>query len=175
MLNIFVALSNALAPFVGQNWGSRQFGRAKDGVTVALVATLVIGGSAYAALVLLSGPIATAFTRDPAVSELIRTGLSIYPGYITLSAVILIATAAFNATANAKFATRFVSAGQLLVLPACTYIGLIMDGYVGALGGMVIGQLAITVLCVVFLYRGVLRSAERNRGGHDEASPAIAS
>lgn len=170
MLNVFVALSSALAPFVGQNWGSRQFGRAQEGVTASLAATLVIGGSAYAALVLLSRPIAAAFTGDPAVLELIRTALAIYPAYITLSAIVLIATAAFNATANAKLATGFVSAGQLLVLPACVYLGGMMDGYVGMLGGMAVGQLAIALLCVGCLYRRVLRGEEGKprRPGRDQ-------
>lgn len=86
-----------------------------------------------------------------------------------MRAVVLIATAAFNATANAMFASGFVGAGQLLVLPGCVYLGSLVDGFIGTLRGMVIGQLAIALLCVGSVSpRAASRGRERKpqRRGH---------
>ena len=160
MLNVFVALSSALAPFVGQNWGKGCFGRVRGGMATILSWVMVIGTVAWLGLWLLAPKIAAIFSASPTVSEFVQVGLAIYPVHILISALVLICCAAFNATANAAFATTFVTLGQIITIPACVYFGGISQGYVGMLFGMVIGQATVAALCLVFVFRKIAKASE---------------
>lgn len=62
--------STATSSFVGQNYGSKQYQRIRDGYRVSLVIMSVIGLITSALLILLPGPIFRIFLQDPeAVNE----------------------------------------------------------------------------------------------------------
>lgn len=62
-----VALSSGLAPFIGQNVGAGRHDRVGEALSIAVRASVGIGAALFVVLALLAGPIADAFTDDPAV------------------------------------------------------------------------------------------------------------
>ena len=166
MLNIFIAIASALAPFVGQNWGARRYDRVWSGASLALASGALIGFAAWILLLVFSDQIGTAFSRDAAVSGLIAGGLKFYPLYITCTAVVLVATAAFNASGNPAFATIFVTLGQLGTIPLSGYFGGLLMEYLGIIVGISIGQAIVAGFCATFLFAMIsARTREPDPGG----------
>jgi putative MATE family efflux protein len=94
-LMALMALSAALTPFVGQNFGGQQYDRVKQGVRWCYRFSMVYGLVVAAILAIASGAIAGIFTDDPKAIATAQMHLRIVPiSYLALG---------FAMTANSSF------------------------------------------------------------------------
>jgi Na+-driven multidrug efflux pump len=90
-----IALSAAITPFVGQNFGARKYDRVSSGVLWCYKFSIVYGLSVAACIILLSPFIAGVFTDDPTAITTAKLHMRIVPiSYLALG---------FAMTANSSF------------------------------------------------------------------------
>jgi Na+-driven multidrug efflux pump len=92
-----MALSSAVTPFVGQNFGGQQYKRVKQGVRWCYRFSLIYGLTVTVILAMISGYIAEFFTDDPQAIATAQLHLTIVPiSYLGLG-MAMTANSAFNA------------------------------------------------------------------------------
>lgn len=94
------ALQSSVGPFVGQNYGSRQFHRVKSAVSFSINFCIAYSLVAAAILFVVSRPMAGFFDDDPIVLDVATTYLRIVPFSYAGFSVMMIAVAVFNALAR---------------------------------------------------------------------------
>lgn len=140
------ALSSALSPFVGQNWGAHLRARVADAVRTSL--WFAVGwGAALAALLLLVAPwIASAFSADPEVQTQIVTYLRIVPiGYAFVGAVSM-CSSTFNAVDRATRSTVLSVLRSLGFAVPLAWAGDLIAGFDGLLFGLVVAAIVAALL-----------------------------
>lgn len=141
-----MALGAALTPFVGQNWGARRYDRTGEALKMCRRFVLVWGAGAWLFLVTLGDFVAQAFSKDPAVHEVLRLFFWIIPATYGAHAVVSVVSATFNAVDRAVRST-VISAMRSLVL--AIPMALIGNGVAGLLGIFVGIGLATVVSGVI--------------------------
>ncbi|MBT77029.1 MAG: MATE family efflux transporter [Gammaproteobacteria bacterium] len=97
VLMAIMALSSAVTPFVGQNFGGQQYKRVKQGVRWCYRFSLIYGLTVTVILAMISGYIAEFFTDDPQAIATAQLHLTIVPiSYLGLG-MAMTANSAFNA------------------------------------------------------------------------------
>lgn len=92
-----LALSASLGPFVGQNWGAKQFARVGQALQMSFVFCLVWGLGIAAILAVGAGPVSAVFDANPEVVATASRYLWIVPVSYAAAGAILMASAAANA------------------------------------------------------------------------------
>jgi putative MATE family efflux protein len=96
-----LALSSAIGPVAGQNWGGGQRGRARTAMRDAYLFSAFWAAVIIAGFVLFGEEIAGLFTDDEAVARTVRLYLVIVGATLAGYGVVVNASAAFNATGRA--------------------------------------------------------------------------
>ncbi|MCK6511493.1 MATE family efflux transporter [Myxococcota bacterium] len=97
-LMVPMAVSAALAPFVGQNWGAQRKDRVTGALRFSFMLSLVGGTLAYLVIFVMADPIARFFSNDPKVVPWITRYLWIVAFGYPLTGVVMACSATFNAT-----------------------------------------------------------------------------
>ena len=114
-LTVVMALSSVLGPFVGQNFGARQWDRLREGVAVSKRFAL-LWGIGIALVFLPTVPFfAPLFNKDPQVVERIELYLRIVPWGYGAFGVYMLTRSSFNALEKPLWAA-FLSATFMFVL-----------------------------------------------------------
>ncbi len=92
-----IAMSTALMPFVGQNYGARKNKRILTAISLSKKYSIIWGLGVAILLALLSYPIAILFSNNPIVIKIIRNFLFIVPISYGLYGITLLMGSAFNA------------------------------------------------------------------------------
>lgn len=141
------ALSTSIAPFAGQNFGARRFGRLGEAFRFCVRSGFVYGAIVAVALALAAPMLARLFNDDPEVITNIVRYLRIIPATYAVFAVALVASAVFNST-NHPLRSAFIVGLRLfglavpLALVGSSLAGL--DGIFGAIGvaNLIVGVVA---------------------------------
>jgi len=116
-LMALMALSAAITPFVGQNFGGQQYDRVKLGVRWCYRFSLVYGLTAAAILAVISGYIAEVFTDDPKAIATAQMHLRTVPiSYLALG-MAMTANSSFNAIGK-PMPAMFVSMTRTILVYA---------------------------------------------------------
>lgn len=94
---VMFALSGSIGPFVGQNWGAREYERVRQGVRVAYQFCLVYGVAVALPLLLFGDVIAGWIESDPVAIQTAAFYLALVPFSYGLWGVLMMASASFNA------------------------------------------------------------------------------
>ena len=94
---VLMALASSISPFVGQNWGAKQYSRVFKALQQSYLFCLAWG--VLMAIVLAAGAssIVSLFNRDPEVIAIANTYLKIVPISYGMAGIIQVANSAFNA------------------------------------------------------------------------------
>lgn len=145
-LTVVMALSSVLGPFVGQNYGARQWDRLRAGVVVSKKFAL-LWGIGIAVVFLPTVPLfAPLFNKDPQVVERIELYLRIVPWGYGAFGVYMLTRSSFNALEKPLWAA-FLSATFMFVL----FVPL------AALGSYFFGLVGIfSAGCTAYILTGVV-------------------
>jgi putative MATE family efflux protein len=151
------ALSTAMAPFAGQNFGAgrpdRVAGAMRFGRTYCLTLNLVI----WIVLAVFARFLARQFSSDPEVVEMVVAFLWIVPASYGTFGIMLLAAAAFNANRMPGRSFVIFTARFFLFLIPLALLGSRLGGVPGVFAGIAIGNF----LAGVFGYRLMHHSLSR--------------
>lgn len=171
-----MALSGALTPFIGQNWGAMRNDRVAEAMLRSRRFVLIWGAGAWLFLLTLGGLLARAFSDDPAVHEVLELFFWVVPLTYGAHAVVSVVSASFNAIDRAIRSTLLSAMRSLLLAIPLAVIG----SYVADLLGIFVGIALATVVTAVIangwardLYRGE-SSLELREGVEPARAPSAA-
>lgn len=168
---VLFALSGAVGPILGQNWGAGRFDRMRRGLTDSAIFAVGCVLVAWLGLVLLRGPIVGAFGATGLTAELVLFFCLIAGPMWVFVGLLFVANAAFNNLGMPLLSTVFSWGRATLGTMPLAFVGAHYGGPKGALVGSALGAVVFGVAALVFAYRGITR-LEREAGSL--ASPPAA-
>jgi len=140
------ALSSALSPFVGQNWGAHLRARVADAVRKSLWFAVLWGVAAAGALVALAPWIAGVFSDDPGVQASIVTYLRVVPVGYAFVGTVSMCSSTFNAVDRATRSTVLSVLRSLGLAVPFAWLGNELAGVQGLLLGLVLASVGAALL-----------------------------
>lgn len=147
------ALSGAIGPIVGQNYGAHEFSRVRESLTKALqfCVLYVIGVSLI--LMLLQEQIVSIFDMRGDSADIIRFFCTYIAVFFIFSGALFVANASFNNLGKPKYSTFFnVGKATIGTIPF-VYFGAKWGGVYGVLIGQVLGAIIFAVFGVIAAFR----------------------
>ena len=159
------ALSGAIGPIVGQNYGAGQYDRVRGTLREALIFTALVVGLAALALFMLRSPIAHLFDA----SGLALTLIYLFCGPLALAfffnGALFVANACFNNLGRPFYSTWMNWGRHTLGTIPFVWIGGALYGAPGVLIGQAAGGVVFGIAAILLVQR-VIRSVEDQ---HEEA------
>jgi putative MATE family efflux protein len=158
-----MALSSVIIPFIGQNYGAKNFDRIKTASRFVLRFALIWGVAAWAFLALFSGGIAWAFSDDPEIQDLIQQFFWIVPFGFGFHGISQLVSASCNALHRPFHSTSINIMRLFLFLIPLVYLGSQIWGTTGFFIGIALGNLATGTIAWYWFRSSILPGAlERN-------------
>jgi len=168
---VIFALSGAVGPIIGQNFGARRFDRLTSTVRDSLTVTIVYVLALWALLALFSGPIAALFGAAGLARELIIFFCLFVAGSFLFDGAIFVSSAAFNNLGYPAYSTVFNWGRSTLGVIPFAWAGAHYFGAEGVLAGRGLGAVLFGIVSMVVCFRTVAGLA-RNPPAAEEAVPA---
>ncbi len=141
-----MALSGALTPVIGQNWGARQHGRVAEALKRSRRFVLVWGAGAWLFLVTLGDLIARAFSDDPEVHAVLQLFFWIIPATYGGHALVSVVSASFNAIDRAVRSTLISAMRSLLLAIPLALLGSAVAGLLGIFVGVALATVLTAII-----------------------------
>lgn len=175
------ALSGAIGPIVGQNFGAGQFDRVRESLTRAIQFCAVYVLVMSLLLFMLKSHLVNVFDMKGDSADLIHFFCSYIAVFFIFSGILFVANASFNNLGKAKYSTLFNVGKVTLGTVPFVYLGALWGGVYGVLIGQVLGSILFGTLGVWVAYRLVDKvaaqaqlSAMANVGGINAAPRNVA-
>ena len=161
-MSVFFALSAAIAPFIGQNVGQKQWSRIQQAVNYSSIFSLVWGALVAVGLWLLSEPVAALFTDNDQVASTVALYLTIIPVSFGFQGIYLIGSAGLN-TMGKPLPAFIISIAQMFVfyLPLA-YVGSYLDEISGVFLGIAVSYLPGAIVVWWVLHRFINQEYRRS-------------
>lgn len=175
---VIFALSGAVGPIVGQNFGAQKFDRVRITLKNALVFTAIYTVIAWALLVILNRPISSAFGLDGNGGEVIFWFAIVVAPLFFFNGALFVTNAAFNNLGRPLWSTYLNWGRNTLGLIPFVWFGAQYGGAPGVLIGHALGGIVFALLGVTLAYRlvsqyekGAIETAEKPLGTLMQKSP----
>ena len=143
------AISASLTPFIGQNWGAYRRDRVAESLRISTRFVLLWGGAIWLLLLLVRGPLASAFSDDASVIAAASRYLLIVPFSYAAAGLVGVASSSFNAVDRAVRSTALSATRSLLLAVPLAWLG----SRVAGLDGLFAGIAAATIVTAVVAAR----------------------
>ena len=172
------ALSIALTPFIGQNWGGHHPERVAEALRLSTRFVLAWGLAAWGILLLFGRTIAGWFADDPAVIDSTQTYVWLVPASYGAFGLVYVVSSAFNAVDRAVRSTVLSAVRSVGLAVPLAFLGSWLAGLWGIYAG--IATATLTSGAIAFWWSRSLRKVqapvdapmEELRGGGDRR-PAL--
>lgn len=154
---VLFALSGAIGPIIGQNFGARRFDRVTATVNDALKVTLVYALCVWVLLALGSSQIADLFQAQGLARELIVFFCVFVAGSFLFNGALFVANAAFNNLGFAFYSTALNWGRSTLGVIPFVWLGQSWFGAKGALAGYGLGVIAFGLVGMWWCFRVVAK------------------
>lgn len=147
------ALSGAIGPIVGQNYGAKSFDRVKETLTRAIQFCALYVLVVSAILLACREPLVKAFDLTGQSADIAHFFLTYIAVFFIFNGILFVANASFNNLGKAKYSTFFnVGKATLGTIPF-VYVGGLWGGVHGVLLGQAIGSVVFGLAGVYTAYR----------------------
>ncbi|EGM69529.1 MATE family efflux transporter [Shewanella sp. HN-41] len=147
------ALSGAIGPIVGQNFGAGQFERVRESLTKAIQFCTLYVVIMSLLLFFLKSQLVSLFDMKGDSAALIEFFCRYIAVFFSFSGILFVANASFNNLGKAKYSTLFNVGKATLGTVPFVYLGGQWGGVYGVLIGQVFGSILFGVLGVWMAYR----------------------
>jgi len=163
---VLFALSGAIGPIIGQNFGALRFDRVTSTVRDSLKVTLIYALTVWALLAVGSSWIADIFNTHGQARELVVFFCIFVAGSFLFNGALFVANAAFNNLGFAFYSTALNWARSTLGVIPFVWLGQSWFGAKGALAGYGLGVIAFGVIGMwwCFLVVGKMQEGETRTG-----------
>ena len=147
---IVLALSMTLPPFISQNFGAGQLQRVEDAYKVAIRFILAWQILIYILLALCAPWIASVFTKEAEVADLIKLFIWILPLGYGLQGIIILTNSSFNALHKPMIALGLSVIRLFVCYLPLAYLGSLLFGLTGLFIGALLGNILMAMLSYRF-------------------------
>ncbi len=168
---IIFALSGAVGPILGQNFGARKFDRIVGTMRDALVFTMVYVLTAWGLLALFADPIAGLFGAVGETRDLVVFFCHFAAGSFLFNGAIFVSSAAFNNLGYPTYSTVFNWGRSTLGVIPFVWIGAHYYGAPGVLAGWGLGAVVFGIVSTIVCFRVVRGIARNPPPADDEHTP----
>ena len=151
------ALSMAMTPFVGQNFGAGNSDRIRGALRFGVKFSLVWGGVVFTVLYLLSGIIAPIFNDDKAVIASVILFLQIIPISYAMYGISTLVNSTFNALGKPLQASLVIILHLFVFVLPLAYLGSKVYGLKGIFVGIAVGNVAVGIIAYLMVQKFLLR------------------
>ncbi len=162
---VLFALSGAVGPILGQNWGAGRFDRMRRALSDSVIFAIGCVCVAWLGLFLLRGPIVTMFGASGLTAELVLFFCLISGPMWIFVGMLFVANAAFNNLGMPILSTLFSWGRATLGTMPMAWLGAHYGGPKGALVGVALGAVVFGLVALAFAYRGLRRLESKAGGG----------
>jgi putative MATE family efflux protein len=166
-LGAIFALTGAIGPIVGQNFGAGDYGRVRRSLSDALLFISIYVATVSLALYLLRELVISAFRAGDDAAWLISIFCTWVAITFLFNGALFVANAAFNNLGRPGYSTVFNFAKATLGTIPLVYLGALVYGAAGVLIGQAIGSVLFGTLAIMVAFRFIRRLA----AGDTEAAP----
>ena len=149
------ALSGAIGPILGQNWGALRFDRMRRALTDSVCFAATCVAVAWLLLVLLRHQLTALFDASDETAEIVVFFCLISGPMWLFVGALFVANAAFNNLGMPLYSTVFSWGRATLGTVPMAFIGAHYAGPKGALAGVALGAVLFGVLALIFAYRAI--------------------
>lgn len=168
---VVFALSGAIGPILGQNYGARRYDRLVVALRDALVFVTAYCLAMWALLALLASPIASLFGAEGAARDLVVFFCLFAAGSFLFNGALFVANAAFNNLGFATYSTVFNWGRSTLGVIPFVWAGAQLYGAKGVVAGWALGAIVFGVAAVIVAFRVVRRLGDTPPAGKDRLPP----
>lgn len=143
---VVLAMSMTLPPFISQNFGAGKMARVQEGYQTAIKFALVWQLLIYVVLALCAPVIATIFSKEEEVADLIKLFIWILPLGYGLQGVIILTNSSFNALHKPMTALVLSILRLFVFYVPLAYLGSEYYGLVGFFVGGLLGNLLMAAI-----------------------------
>jgi putative MATE family efflux protein len=151
------ALSGAVGPILGQNYGARLHHRLYETMRDALIFTTVYALAAWALLALFAHPIAGLFGATGETLKLIVFFCHFVAGSFLFNGALFVANAAFNNLGHAVWSTVFNWGRATLGTFPFVWVGAQWAGAQGVLAGWGLGAVMFGIASIIVCFRAIAK------------------
>jgi putative MATE family efflux protein len=143
---IVLALSMTLPPFISQNFGAGQLQRVEDAYKVAIRFILAWQIVIYILLALCAPWIASVFTKEAEVADLIKLFIWILPLGYGLQGIVILTNSSFNALHKPMIALGLSVVRLFICYLPLAYLGSLLFGLTGLFAGALLGNILMAMI-----------------------------
>jgi len=161
---VLFAMSGAIGPIIGQNFGAQRFDRVASTIRDSLKVTLVYALTVWVLMALGSGWIADIFQSHGDARELIVFFCIFVAGSFLFNGALFVANAAFNNLGFAFYSTALNWGRSTLGVIPFVWLGQSWFGAKGALAGYGLGVIAFGLFGIWWCFQ-VVGKMQKSSGG----------
>ena len=151
------ALSMAMTPFVGQNFGAGNSDRIRGALRFGVKFSLVWGGVVFTVLYLMSGIIAPIFNDDKVVIASVILFLQIIPISYAMYGISTLVNSTFNALGKPLQASLVIILHLFVFVLPLAYLGSKVYGLKGIFVGIAVGNAVVGIIAYLMVQKFLLR------------------
>jgi putative MATE family efflux protein len=167
---VVFALSGAVGPILGQNYGARKYDRLISTMRDSLIFTTAYVLIVWGLLALFARPIAGIFGAEGTSRELVLFFCHFAAGSFLFNGAIFVSSAAFNNLGYATYSTVFNWGRSTLGVIPFVWVGAQLYGAKGVMAGWGLGAVVFGVASVIVCFR-VLRQIASHPPHHGDIPP----
>jgi putative MATE family efflux protein len=152
---VVFALSGAVGPILGQNYGARKYDRLVTTMRDSLIFTLVYVSVVWGLLAIFAEPIASLFGAEGLARELVVFFCLFAAGSFLFNGAIFVSSAAFNNLGYPTYSTVFNWGRSTLGVIPFVWVGAHYYGAIGVIAGWGLGAVLFGILSVLVCFRVV--------------------
>ncbi len=167
---VIFALSGAIGPILGQNYGARRYDRLNMVMRDALIFVIAYCCVAWALLAIFAEPIASLFGATGAAREQVVFFCVFAAGTFLFNGALFVASAAFNNLGFPTYSTVFNWGRSTLGVIPFVWVGAHYYGAIGALAGWALGAVVFGIVAMIVAFR-LVRNIGKNPPPHQSDVP----
>lgn len=152
---VIFALSGAVGPILGQNYGAHKFDRLTTTMRDSLLFTIAYVLAVWALLAIFANPIASVFGAEGVARELIVFFCHFAAGSFLFNGAIFVSSAAFNNLGYPTYSTVFNWGRSTLGVIPFVWVGAHYWGAIGVIAGWGLGAVVFGVVSMLVCFRVV--------------------
>lgn len=152
---VIFALSGAVGPILGQNYGARKYDRLISTMRDSLIFTTAYVLVVWGLLAIFAGPIASIFGAEGTSRELVLFFCHFAAGSFLFNGAIFVSSAAFNNLGYATYSTVFNWGRSTLGVIPFVWVGAQLYGAKGVMAGWGLGAVLFGIASVIVCFRVV--------------------
>jgi putative MATE family efflux protein len=155
------ALSGAVGPILGQNWGARRFDRMRQALADAVLFMAVYVGAVWLLLVLLRVPVTIVFNAQGLTADLVQFFCLVSGFMWFFIGLLFVANTCFNNLGFPLLSTAFNCARATLGVVPFALAGAWLDGPRGAIAGLALGSVGFGIAAIATAFWTIRRLERR--------------